>query len=482
MKFNIKKVYSLEGMPSLIVLADKPENLPDDLFTVEEIEYLTHQHTVQKKKQFEFNRLNRWIFVQLFNPEEHTPYKRAESLRKAGCALALSLNEQKCESVTIIDCLTASLATFYLMEGLALGNYQFLKYQTNAVEKQHTLVEVNILSAFLKQELIDQLNYVVEAVWMARDLVNEPGSTLTATTLAESLRLMVHSTEIKIEIFNQKKIEALKMGGLLAVNRGSDEPATFTVLEYNPSNAINKQPLILVGKGVVFDTGGYNLKPSGSMSTMKSDMAGAAVAGATLYAIAKAHLPIHVLALIPATDNRINSKALVPGDIVTISDGTTVEIKNTDAEGRLILADALVYAKKFNPMLVVDLATLTGSATAAIGNIAAVAMHNGCENHFETLTDCGFKVHERLVSFPMWDDYAEMLKSDIADIKQLGGKHAGAITAAKFLEHFTDYPWIHIDIAGPSFSEKQDSYRGLGGSAFGVRLLFNFAKELSEED
>jgi len=482
MKFNIKKVHSLEGMPSIIVLADKPESLPTDLFNVEEIEYITNQHAVLKKCLFEFNKLNRWIFVQLLNLEEHTPYKRAESLRKAGNTFASSLNEQKSESVTIIDCLTASLATFYLLEGLALGNYQFLKYQTNAIEKLHTLVEVNIISTFIKQESIDQLNCVVEAVWIARDLINEPNSTLTATRLAESFSEMAHTAGIKVEIFNQKKIEALKMGGLLAVNRGSEEPATFTVIEYNPAKAVNKQPLILVGKGVVYDTGGYNLKPSSSMSTMKSDMAGAAVAGATLYAIAKAHLPIHVLALIPSTDNRINSKALVPGDIITISDGTTVEIKNTDAEGRLILADALVYAKKFNPMLVIDLATLTGSATSAIGNVAAVAMHNGCENHFETLTDCGFKVHERLVSFPMWDDYAEMLKSDIADIKQLGGKNAGAITAAKFLEHFTDYPWIHIDIAGPSFSEKCDSYRGLGGSAFGVRLLFDFAKELSEED
>ena len=293
---------------------------------------------------------------------------------------------------------------------------------SKAEDKRNTLKEVNIISNLIKQEAIDQLHSIVEAVWMARDLVNEPNSSQTATKLGESLSEMAHKVGIKVEVFNQKKIETLKMGGLLAVNRGSEEPATFTVMEYNPQNAVNKQPLILVGKGVVFDTGGNSLKPTASMKTMKSDMAGAAVAGTTLYAIAKAKLPIHVLALIPATDNRINSNALVPDDIITISDGTTVEILNTDAEGRLILADALVYAKKFNPMLVIDLATLTGSAVAAIGSVGAVAMHNGCENYFETLSDCGFKNHERLVSFPMWDDYAEMLKSDIADIKQLGGK------------------------------------------------------------
>ena len=482
MNFNIKKAYNLEGQPSVIILADKPANLPADLLTQPEIDYITILYDVQKKNQFEFNRLDRWIFVQLLNMAENTPFKRAENLRKAGDKLAASLNEQKCDTVTIIDCLTESKVAFYLLEGLALGNYQFIKYMSKAEDKRNTLKEVNIISNLLKQETIDQLHSIVEAVWMARDLVNEPNSSQTATKLGESLSEMAHKVGIKVEVFNQKKIETLKMGGLLAVNRGSEEPATFTVMEYNPQNAVNKQPLILVGKGVVFDTGGNSLKPTASMKTMKSDMAGAAVAGTTLYAIAKAKLPIHVLALIPATDNRISSNALVPDDIITISDGTTVEILNTDAEGRLILADALVYAKKFNPMLVIDLATLTGSAVAAIGSVGAVAMHNGCENYYETLSDCGFKNHERLVSFPMWDDYGEMLKSDIADIKQLGGKEAGAITAAKFLEHFTAYPWIHIDIAGPAFNEKNDSYRGIGGTGFGVRLLFDFIKELSEED
>jgi leucyl aminopeptidase len=482
MNFNIKKAYNLEGQPSVIILADKPANLTADILTQPEIDYITILYDGQKKNQFEFNRLDRWIFVQLLNLAENTPFKRAENLRKAGNNFAASLNEQKCETVTIIDSLTESKAGFYLLEGLALGNYQYIKYFSKAEEKRNTLKEVNIISNLIKQDAIDQLNSIVEAVWMARDLVNEPNSSQTATKLGESLSEMAHKVGIKVEVFNQKKIETLKMGGLLAVNRGSEEPATFTVMEYNPENAVNKQPLILVGKGVVYDTGGNSLKPTGSMKTMKSDMAGAAVAGTTLYAIAKAKLPVHVLALIPSTDNRINSNALVPDDIITISDGTTVEILNTDAEGRLILADALVYAKKFNPMLVIDLATLTGSAVAAIGTIGAVAMHNGCENFYETLSDCGFKNHERLVSFPMWDDYSEMLKSDIADIKQLGGKEAGAITAAKFLEHFTSYPWIHLDIAGPAFNEKADSYRGIGGTGFGVRLLFDFIKELSEED
>jgi leucyl aminopeptidase len=482
MKFIIKKVSSLEGQPSVIVLADKPANLPTDLLTQAELDYINNQYDVQKKNQFDFNKFDHWIYIHFLNLEESTPFKRAENLRKAGDKLATSLNEQKSETVTILDCLHDSQAAYYLLEGLALGNYQFLKYQTKAAETRNTLKEVNIISKAIKQTAIIHLNLLVEAVFMARDLVNEPNSTLTATGLSEAFTEMAHTAGIKVEVFNQKKIEALKMGGLLAVNRGSDEPATFTIMEYKPQHAVNKQPLVLVGKGVVYDTGGNSLKPNASMMTMKSDMAGAAVAGSTIYAIAKAKLPIHVIALIPSTDNRINGNALVPDDIITISDGTTVEIGNTDAEGRLILADALVYAKHFNPMLVIDLATLTGAAVAAIGTVAAVAMHNECENYYETLSDCGYKVHERIVAFPMWDDYAELIKSDIADIKQIGGKYASTITAAKFLEHFTDYPWIHLDIAGPAFSEKRDSYRGLGGTAFGVRLLFEFIKELSEED
>ncbi|MDP4292030.1 MAG: leucyl aminopeptidase [Bacteroidota bacterium] len=482
MKFYIKKANSIEGLPSVIVLADNPSNLPGELLTQDEINYINNQFDNQNKSQFEFNKFTRWIYIQFLNLEENTPFKRAEKLRKAGDTLASALNEQKSESVTLLDCLTDSNAAYYLLEGLALGSYQFLKYQTKAEEKRNTLKEVSIISRVITQATIDKLNHIVDAVWMARNLVNEPNSTLTATRLADALCEMAHKAGIKVEVFNQNKIEALKMGGLLAVNRGSEEPATFTVMEYNPQDAVNKQPLVLVGKGIVFDTGGNSLKPTSAMKTMKSDMAGAAVAGTTLYAVAQAHLPIYVIALIPATDNRINSHALVPDDIVTISDGTTVEILNTDAEGRLILADALAYAKKYDPMLVIDLATLTGSATAAIGSVGAVAMHVASDNYFETLSDCGFKVNERLVPFPMWDDYAEMIKSDIADIKQSGGKYAGSITAAKFLEHFTDYPWIHIDMAGTAFTEKRDSYRGLGGTAFGVRLLFDFIKELSEDN
>jgi leucyl aminopeptidase len=228
----------------------------------------------------------------------------------------------------------------------------------------------------------------------------------------------------------------------------------------------------------VYDTGGLSLKPTKSMDTMKCDMAGSAAVSAALCAVATAKLPVHLMALIPATDNRPGGNAYVPGDVITMFDGTTVEVLNTDAEGRLILADALAYAKKFDPELVIDFATLTGSAVAAIGSQGAVAMEAKASEAFIKLQKHGEQVCERLVQFPFWDEYRDMLKSEIADLKNIGGPEAGAITAGKFLEHFTDYPYIHVDIAGPAYLERRDNYRGLGGTGFGVRLLFDYFSKM----
>jgi leucyl aminopeptidase len=199
-----------------------------------------------------------------------------------------------------------------------------------------------------------------------------------------------------------------------------------------------------------------------------------------MYAISKAKLPVHVIGLIPATDNRPDGNAYTPGDVVTMFDGSTVEVLNTDAEGRMILADALSYAKKYNPELVIDIATLTGSASRAIGSQAMVGMKVKSDKEFSSLCKSADKVHERIVEFPMWDEYADMLKSEIADRKNIGGVEAGAITAGKFLEHFTDYPYIHLDIAGPAFLSKSNAYRTVGGTGVGVRLFYEFIKSKAE--
>jgi leucyl aminopeptidase len=298
---------------------------------------------------------------------------------------------------------------------------------------------------------------------------------------SEEMQKLAIECGATIEVFNKRKIESLKMGGLIAVNKGSETPPTFNILEWKPKNSKNKKPYIFVGKGLVYDTGGLNLKTGEFMNNMKLDMAGGAAALCALYAIAKAKLPVHVIALIPSTDNRPSGNAFVSGDIITMYNGKTVEVINTDAEGRLILGDALAYAKSYDPEFVIDLATLTGAAARAIGKPGMVAMRKGAGDIFANLCECGNYVHERIVEFPMWEDYGEMIKSNIADIKNLGGVEGGAITAGKFLEHFVDYPWIHLDIAGTAFAESKDSYRGLGGTGWGTRILFELAKKLSDE-
>jgi leucyl aminopeptidase len=264
------------------------------------------------------------------------------------------------------------------------------------------------------------------------------------------------------------------------VNRGSQRPPTFNILEWKPANAVNAKPIVLVGKAVVYDTGGLSLKPTaGSMDSMKSDMAGGAAMAATVYAVAKNKLPVHLVALIPATDNRPGEDAYVPGDVVNMYNGMTVEVLNTDAEGRMILADALHYAKKYNPELVIDMATLTGAAVMAIGSQGSVTMGTAADEVFTALASSGDQVHERLARMPFWEEYGEMIKSHVADIKNIGGREAGAITAGKFLEYFTDYPWVHIDIAGPAFLDAASEYRPKHGTGVGVRLLYDFLKKHS---
>jgi leucyl aminopeptidase len=242
---------------------------------------------------------------------------------------------------------------------------------------------------------------------------------------------------------------------------------------------VNKKPVVLVGKGVVYDTGGLSLKPTpGSMDSMKCDMAGAACVAGAVYLAALQKLNVHVIALVPATDNRPGMNAYTPGDIVTMFDGTTVEVRNTDAEGRMILADALAYSSKYKPELVISVATLTGAAVRAIGTKATVAMGNASDKVFQQLEKAGNQTHERIVRFPFWDEYVEEMKSPIADLNNLGGGNAGMITAGKFLEHFVKNPYIHLDIAGPAWLDSKEDYKGQGGTGTGVRLLYTFLKKI----
>jgi leucyl aminopeptidase len=264
------------------------------------------------------------------------------------------------------------------------------------------------------------------------------------------------------------------------VNKGSVDPPTFSVMEWKPRDAVNKRPVVLVGKGVVYDTGGLSLKPTpNSMDQMKCDMAGAAAVACAMAVIARRQLPVHVVAIVPATDNRPGGNAYAPGDVVRMHSGITVEVMNTDAEGRMILADALSYAERFKPELVITIATLTGAAMRAIGTYGSAVMGTASDAEFEALQQAGEQVYERLARLPFWDEYDDEIKSEVADIKNLGSDLAGAQTAGKFLARFTTHPYIHVDIAGPAFLSRKDSYRSKGGTGVGVRLFYEFIKHRS---
>lgn len=395
--------------------------------------------------------------------------KNKEAVRKAGATIFKQI-QSSCKDVIINA--ENDLAIELFCEGFSLASYSFTKYFTDKSKQKQTLKDVYVAS---KSADLKRINSIVDATVWSRDLVNEPVSYLTAEKLAEEILKKAENTGLKVEVLTKQKIKSLKMGGLLAVNKGSIDPPTFTIIEWKNKKAVNKKPIVLVGKGVVYDTGGLSLKPTAnSMDMMKCDMGGAAAMAGTMMGIAALNLPLHVIALIPATDNRPGGNAYAPGDVITMFNGTTVEVLNTDAEGRMILADALAYSNKYNPELVIDAATLTGAAVRAIGTFASCVMGNAPQKEIDLMIESGMDTYDRVVQLPFWDDYFEEMKSKIADLKNLGGPYAGMITAGKFLEHFTDSPYIHIDIAGPAYLTSEDSYRGTGGTGAGVRLLIDF--------
>jgi leucyl aminopeptidase len=471
---SIRKAGSISAGGNIVVLCYKAK--PSFGINDEEYNYLKKQIEEQKKKTIVFNRLSHHL-VFIVADGKQDKYKRYETLRRNGNEVASLLNGNKATSVLVVDETAEKENVLAIAEGIALGCYQFIRHRKEKEKEKNSLHDIVVHSSKVNEKDIIELNAVVEATSAARDLVNEPVNVLNAEGLAEAFQKMGKQAGFKVEVFNKQKIESLKMGGLLAVNKGSVDPPTFSVMEYKPANAKNKKPFVLVGKGLVYDTGGLSLKPTpNSMDSMKCDMAGGAVVGCTLFALAKAKIPVHVIGLVPSTDNRPGFNAFAPGDIITMHDGTTVEMLNSDAEGRMILADALSYAKKFDPRLVMEFSTLTGAAAAAIGSNGVVMMGNADEKVKDKVMKSGSRVHERLVEFPFWEDYDDLLKSDIADMKNIGGPYAGAITAGRFLVKFTDYPYLHFDIAGPAFINAKDGYRSKGGTGVGVRLLFDFFK------
>ena len=402
--------------------------------------------------------------------------KNAEELRVLGFKVH---DLVKNESIFSLFCKNKE-QTLNFLEGFLLSNYQFLKYFTDKEEKEFKLEKLYI-SGTNADGSLDKLKNVITSVYWARDLVNEPVSYLDAIKLAEEIQEKGKKGNYNVEVFKEAKIKSLKMGGLLAVNQGSETPPTFTKIEYKPENAINKKPYVLVGKGIVYDTGGLSLKPTpNSMDFMKTDMGGAACMAATINVLAKNNVPVYVIGLIPSTDNRPGKNAYAPGDVVTMYDGTTVEVLNTDAEGRMVLADAIAYANKFEPELIIDAATLTGAAVRAVGVKTAVFMGNAPEEYMSLMEKASEETHDRVVRFPFWDEWKEEIKSDIADLKNLGGPYAGMITAGKFLEHFAKHPYMHIDLSD-AYLHQPVNYNGKGATGAGVRLLYRFFEKQVEK-
>jgi leucyl aminopeptidase len=328
---------------------------------------------------------------------------------------------------------------------------------------------------------IDAGKALAEGAILARDLVNLPPNICTPVYLAQTAQEIAETVGLKVEVLGRKQMEALGMGALLAVAQGTDTPPRFIILEHNAGRAGELETVVLAGKGITFDTGGYNLKPGEGMAHMKLDMAGGAAVLGAMRAIGALDIPLHVVGLVPASDNMIGSHAYRPQEVITASNGVTIEVISTDAEGRMLLADALVFAKKYNPAAVVDIATLTGAKVVALGSVAA-GLFSTDDTLKDVLIAAGEAAAEKLWLLPLFPEYEKTIKSDTADIKNTPGKRgAGVGASATFLKHFVDYPaWAHVDMAGmasvnkmfaPSYAPKE------GATGFGARLLAEFVRE-----
>lgn len=474
--FNLVK--EKPQLVNTVFIVDSFDKLDKAIFSDREIDFIQYKIT-ENARLIPLNYFYHWNFIVISQCERNSD-EELEQLRRTGVELAKYVKENELDFLTLVDLTERKESTVALVEGLTMALYKFDKYKAST-EPIKPLKRVSIFNSSITEADIDELDVVSQTVSFVRDLVNEPASTLTATRFADEITREAHLSGLSVDLYRKDELQKMNMGGILAVNKGSQEPPVLIKLQWKHPKSKNKKPFVFVGKGVMYDTGGLSLKPTAnSMDYMKSDMAGAAAVAGLMFTIARNKLPIHAVALIPATDNRLSANAYAPGDVVTMHNGKTVEVLNTDAEGRMILADALSYSDQLEPELVMSIATLTGAASRAVGPHAAVAMGNAKQKYFDNLEASGYRTHERIVRFPFWDDYADMLKSDIADMKNIGGQSAGAITAGKFLERFTNSPFIHLDIAGVAFTHKPLHYHKFGGTGVGVRLLYDFVKSLTK--
>ncbi len=380
--------------------------------------------------------------------------------------------------------ITVEGAAQAITEGALLGVYSFRRYITKEAEygeiKQLTIVDTEES----KIPSLEQGSYkgriLAEATNLARDMVNEPANYMTPNSMAEMAAKLAETYGLELSVLEREQMQESGMGALLGVAQGSRQPPKFIVLHYRGGDS-TEIDVALVGKGITFDSGGISIKPSEGMSEMKGDMAGGAAVMAAISAIAQLKPKINVIAVVPAAENLLGDSALKPGDILTAMNGKTIEIISTDAEGRLTLADALGYVKKLGAKSIDDVATLTGACRIALGDVCSGAFGNNQEL-VDKVIAAGAEAGELIWQMPMYEEYKEQNKSEVADIKNIGGKYGGAITAAQFLAEFAgDTPWVHLDIAGTSMREKERTYRVKGATGVPVRTLVNLVLSLAQE-
>ena len=404
-----------------------------------------------------------------------------EAIRQATASALRKIQELGCKtvacSVSVPEASGDQIQA--LVVGAKLGLYQFNQYQTNT-DTETSIEELCLLvSSELGREAVEKIVRKAEAIadgtLFARDLTNHPANKLTPTDFANRAQdLAATSNYLECQIFDQVELAKKGFNALLGVSQGGPQAPKLIQLTYKPKSPLKTETVVLVGKGITFDSGGLSLKSGTGMMTMKSDMAGAAAVMATIQVISQIRPNLTVIGLIAATENMPSGTAQKPGDVVKSFGGKTIEVLNTDAEGRLVLADVLGYAKIFEPKAVVDLATLTGAVVTALGRHVAGIMGTN-QQLIDQLIVAGEATHERLWQLPLFDDYDDGIKSDIADVKNIGDGTAGAIIGGAFLKHFADgYAWAHIDIGGASDYQKGSAYLPKSASGYGVRLLTRF--------
>ncbi|MCF8243271.1 MAG: leucyl aminopeptidase [Melioribacteraceae bacterium] len=422
----------------------------------------------------------------MINKVKFDKYFTADYFRNYFAGLIKSIKEENIKSLQIELPEFNSLKKYFsdesylhqsVIEGCYLGNYAFNKFKSDAEKPKQLKINLHTKNSAKLKKTIQETENLIKAITFTKDLVNDPAISLTPKSMAAQTKSNLTKAGVKVTIFDEKQIKKMNMTAVLAVGGASDNPPRFIVMNYKPK-VKTKKKIVLVGKGVTFDSGGLSIKPSDGMIEMKADMAGAGAVIGILYAAALNKLPIEVVGVVPAVENMISGNAYRPGDIVRTSSGKSIDIGNTDAEGRVILADALEYASKMKPDEIIDFATLTGACVVALGqNAAGILTHD--DNLFTQVSNAGYKTWERVWRLPLWHEYHELIKSDLADVKNVGPRWAGAITAAKFLEYFVDenIPWAHIDLAGPAIHHKLNNYTDTYETGFGVRLIYEYLKQ-----